>query len=79
MKTTERLMRLNLPYGKRTYANGAEELFNRNYDVIGRNGPEDSAEIVSQEFFYSDRNPPWIDGRTKEKCERIAWEWVNRP
>ena len=72
MKTSEYLMRIDLPYGKRVLPDFTEELFNRDYETIAKRL---SVKAVVQEFYYSDAEAPWNNQQTKRRCELILKEW----
>lgn len=74
-RITRDLMTSDLPYGKRTFSDGTEELFNRRYETIKRRGPGMSTEQVSQEFFYDDKNTPWNSDHVMRQCEAILQIW----
>ena len=73
-------LRLEMPFGKWTCADGREVLFNRHYFPIWEKcpgtpaAPADPAEWVpfeKQEWFFSDGNPPWRDRASLLKCKSI--------
>lgn len=73
--------RVAYPYGKWTTKDGAEVLFNREYQPIWVKHPDgkvDSAardwwvpNIVKQEWYYNDSNPPNDDRRLKNACDSL--------
>lgn len=75
MRRKEYLLRKDMPYGVRWYANGAVELFNRDYEVVLRKGPEPEGEPVDQSFYFTDRDPPWRNRKTRIRCEAVLREW----
>ncbi len=77
-------MRLELPYGLWTCADGREVLFNRWYQPIAQRAPsEDVTPIaydtrvpwVAQAWFYKDGNPPWASKATFALCLGVLAEW----
>jgi hypothetical protein len=83
---TKRLRRLRhqLPYGKWTYADGREVLFNRNYKPIWQRRPGQAAEAADpeervpferQKWFYTDVNQPWRNAETDRLCNVILSSW----
>jgi hypothetical protein len=72
-------MRLELPYGVRTCADGTEVLYNRDYRPIWRRTPHGQIEAFhrsesipweNQKWFYNDNNPPWEDRGTLRRCKK---------
>jgi hypothetical protein len=87
----ERLMRRTLPYGVWTCESGREVLFNRGYRPIWQRSGEVSqpadynewvADIVKQEWFFHDSNPPWRSAATLRICLSVlkdfqaSWEAI---
>lgn len=77
-------MRLEMPYGIWTCADGREVLFNRRYHPIWQRMPGQAAtrakngEWVTFEresWFYTDSNPPWSSRKTKKKCKEVLAKW----
>lgn len=77
-------MRLCMPYGKWTCADGTEVLFNRDYCPIWLRTPSgfvyDIAPNVlvphvKQEFYYQDSTTPDFDQNSHERCVDILTEW----
>lgn len=80
MQRIEIEMRICLPYGKWRCADGREVLFNRYYQPMWHRLPgeqasaADPAERVqkkSEEWFYTDANPPHRNKETLARCEAI--------
>lgn len=77
--------RKNLPYGKWTFDDSSEVLFNRDYEPIAFNFKSnkfvgvDSKVLNSQAkeslYFYDDGNPPWKNKKTVFKCTNILKDW----
>ncbi|GEO27044.1 hypothetical protein AAC03nite_28290 [Alicyclobacillus acidoterrestris] len=41
-------------------------------------GERTTDEIVRQEWFYNDSNPPpWVDAKTLKRCNDIIRRWPN--
>lgn len=78
-------MRLALPYGKWTQANGTEVLFNRDYSPIWIRTPSGKVsgvqpglyfDHVESDWFYEDRTAPYYDNvETQQLCLSILQEW----
>jgi len=76
-----------LPYGKWTCANGTVVLFNRGYKpiwsrspgtaVLAMLGDEWIENIVREEWFYDDSNPPWRDSGSRRRCEQILRDFFS--
>lgn len=80
-------LRRRLPYGEWTCTDGRKVLFNRNYKPIWqrlpghcaeRADPEEKVKFVEQKWFYEDDNTPWRDAKSKQRCELVLAEFVNR-
>ena len=79
------------PYGKRTYANGGEEIFNRDYKPILRRTSSKLVERldypdgywyegenpVETEFFFNDGSAPWLRVKGYAKAARATQLRVN--
>src|SRR5262245_28075226 len=72
-------MRLELPYGVWTCADGTEVLYNRDYEPICRRTPYGQVEPFhrsefipwkDQKWFYYDGNPPWENRATHMRCKK---------
>ncbi|PYI57039.1 hypothetical protein DLM86_00900 [Paenibacillus flagellatus] len=74
-RLSKSIMMEELPYGRRVFDDGTEELFNRRYETIRRRGPGKSTVQVLQKFFYTDQNPPWEDDHVKSQCETALNIW----
>lgn len=78
-------MRLWLPYGKWTYSDGTEVLFNRDYRPMwakrkdGQVVPVDADATVDingeSEFFFNDGSKPWTDKKTLAVCISALQKW----
>ncbi len=78
-------MRLWLPYGKATTADGEEFLFNRDYMPIWKKSTNGTVSSVSpalhidktgSEVFFNDGNAPWHRHKdSHEKCFNALKEW----
>jgi hypothetical protein len=77
-------MRLHMPYGKWTCADGTEVLFNREYCPIWIKSPEGFVSDivpnvfvphVKQEFYYQDSTAPYFNQSSHETCVDILREW----
>ena len=78
-------MRLWLPYGKSTFSNGEQVLFNRDYIPLWtklQNGkvvpalPNRRNEKGVDEFFFDDGSAPWHNNKnTKAQCIKALNEW----
>jgi hypothetical protein len=77
-------MRVRLPYGLWTCADGREVLFNRAYEPIWErihNGPATAADPmervawVKQEWFYKEPYAPWRNKEARAECEAILAAW----
>jgi len=79
------LCRLWLPYGKWTFANGREILFNRHYEPIFERTNGNSAiianhdeyvkDIQKEEWYYDDSCVPCNNKRTFNKCLKVLREF----
>lgn len=71
-------LKKELPYGKYIFEDGTQILFNRNYDLlvgsveVDLTGLEEKIKTARRKWFYTDKNPPWIDKNTFELCKLIA-------
>lgn len=83
-QSREERMRIELPYGLWTCADGREVLFNRWYSPIWQRMPGGPAEpadpgeripYASQSWFYTDADPPWQKKATLAKCEEVLRGW----
>jgi len=83
MKEAEKeYCRVTLPYGKWTTKDGTEVLFNRKYQPIWVKHFDRKADIaaldwwvpniVKQEWYYNDGNPPYGDRRLKRTRDSAA-------
>jgi hypothetical protein len=78
--------REDLPYGKYICKNGREVIFNRGYSpiweinngVVSKANPDEWVEFIGQEWFYDDTTSPWLDKKTKRKCENILLDLIGR-
>ncbi|MCR8556976.1 DUF5623 domain-containing protein [Mucilaginibacter sp. BJC16-A38] len=79
-------MRLCLPYGKWTCANGREVLFNRDYCPIWQRSPDGTVTAIqpdvyvryeTTEHYYNDRSAPYYihNEATFETCTGILKDW----
>ncbi len=77
--------RQTLPYGRWQCAGEVEVLFNRDYQPIRRRYADGRIEVPdakewidwkTQEYFYTDANPPDRNRATRLRCERILNEWI---
>ena len=83
-KTKRKPMRLYLPYGKWSCADGSEVLFNRDYKpmwVKSKVGVVTGIEsntwikFEKQIYYYEEHNPPWNDKKTFTVCTAVLKEW----
>ena len=73
-------MRKLLPYGC-YIGDGAEELFNRDYETIAVRMPVS----LREGFFFNDSCPPWAGYKQPRKgceaarlrCEAVMYAWIN--
>ena len=80
-------LRLNMPYGVFTCADGRDVLFNRDYTPLLQriNGVVTAADSdewvpwVLQRFFYDDADPPWANAATRARCVAVLAEWQGGP
>lgn len=79
-----RPMRLYMPYGKWTCADGTEVLFNRDYcpmwarlldgSVISLD-PDTWISYKDEEWYFSDGTAPWHKKETIPRCLKVLEEW----
>lgn len=79
-----RPMRLYMPYGKWTCADGTEVLFNRDYCPMWAKLPDGSVipldpdtwiSYRDQEWYFGDGTAPWDNKASFEKCVNVLKEW----
>jgi hypothetical protein len=80
-------LRIGMPYGEWTCADGRRVLFNRLYEpILERIGDDvrpatnygnnvELVQYVSQHTFFNDSNPPWRSDETLQRCRKILEEW----
>jgi hypothetical protein len=74
---SEKWMRIELPYGMWTCADGREVLFNRYYRAIWQREPWAKADIDEwvvferQRWFYDDSAVPWRDRKTAARLDQV--------
>jgi hypothetical protein len=88
--TWRRAQYRHLPYGAWVTQDGTVVLFDRDYCPLHRRSPgatsptaltgsEWVVNIVSETFLYTDRDAPWVDPLTRQRCVQALRDFGVRP
>jgi hypothetical protein len=77
-------MRIVMPYGRWTCADGTEFLFNRDYRPLWKKrpdglvvaaDPDEQVNFLKQEFFFEDHTFPLDNPKTYQICTNLLRDW----